>query len=353
MTTTSRDGIRPGRLSSGFCSPPQPVELLEPRQMMAFAAFGPEPSLFSTLGVTTTGSSATLQAPFSSGVNLFDAFANASPGTAAARSLIGLDRFSSDARFRSITGSGFSTVILDTGIDLDHPFFGPDADGNGVADRIVYQYDFADNDADASDRNGHGSNVASIVGSSDALYPGIAPGSNLIVLKVFGDNGGGSFGTIERALQWVIANAARFNVASVNLSLGDSSNYTMQQQRYGIGDELAALAMQNIVTVAAAGNSFFDFGSQQGASYPAADPNVLAVGAVYAGGTGGFTYGGGARANSIGAGRLTPFSQRSTTIPTYFAPGAPITGAGPSGGTVTMHGTSQASPMLAGVVTLV
>ena len=33
-------------------------------------------------------------------------------------------------------------MILDTGMDLNHPFFGPDADSNGVADRIAYHYDF-------------------------------------------------------------------------------------------------------------------------------------------------------------------------------------------------------------------
>ena len=31
-----------------------------------------------------------------------------------------------------------SVVVIDTGIDLNDPFFGPDADHNGVADRIVY-----------------------------------------------------------------------------------------------------------------------------------------------------------------------------------------------------------------------
>ena len=45
----------------------------------------------------------------------------------------------------------------------------PQCDGDGQADRIVYQHDFADNDYDASDHNGHGSNVASIAASSDGV----------------------------------------------------------------------------------------------------------------------------------------------------------------------------------------
>jgi len=81
--------------------------------------------------------------------------------------LINLDGFQGDVNFFGIDGSGFAAVILDTGIDLDHPFFGPDNDLDGIADRIVFQYDFADGDADASDQNGHGPNVSSIVASSD------------------------------------------------------------------------------------------------------------------------------------------------------------------------------------------
>src|SRR5262245_27159549 len=65
---------------------------------------------------------------------------NDTPGAALteATSLIGLPAFRTDARFAGIDGSGYAVVIIDSGIDLDHPFFGPDTDGNGVADRIVY-----------------------------------------------------------------------------------------------------------------------------------------------------------------------------------------------------------------------
>ncbi len=67
-------------------------------------------------------------------------------------------------------------VVIDTGIDLNHSFFGPDADHDGVADRIVYSYDFyGSNDSNASDFHGHGSNVASIIGSQDGTYTRMAP----------------------------------------------------------------------------------------------------------------------------------------------------------------------------------
>src|SRR4051794_1929656 len=82
-----------------------------------------------------------------------------------------------DPRFSGINGQGVSVVVIDTGINLSSPFFG---------NRIVYQYDFSGgNDGNASDTNGHGSTVASIIGSQDGTYTGMAPGVNIIALKVF------------------------------------------------------------------------------------------------------------------------------------------------------------------------
>jgi hypothetical protein len=82
-------------------------------------------------------------------------------------------------------------------------------------------------------------------------------------------------------LQWVVAHATEYNIASVNLSLGDSQNWQKADTHYGIGDELAALAALNIIPVAASGNSFYQFASNPGVAYPAADPNTIAVGAVW------------------------------------------------------------------------
>lgn len=266
--------------------------------------------------------------------------------------LIQLDTFRNDPRFTAFEGSGYSTVIIDTGIDLNHPFFGPDANNDGISDRIVYSYDFSGNDdSDASDFDGHGSNVASIVASSDTTHPGMAPGANIIALKVFPDDGGGaSFEDIEQALQWVADNAATYNIVSVNMSLG-SGNYTTVTTG-PLSAVMASVAAEGVMIVSASGNSFFDLGSQQGVAYPSADPNSLSVGAVYDANIGQVSYGGGATAFTTGPDRVTPFSQRSGTLTTIFAPGAAITGAGANGGLLTQHGTSQASPHIAGIAVL-
>jgi hypothetical protein len=269
-----------------------------------------------------------------------------SAGDSNALSLIGLNQFWQDSRFANIKGQGLSAVIIDTGIDLNHPFFGFDANQDGIADKIIYQYDFADGDTDASDRNNHGSHIASIVSS-------VAPDANLIVLKVFKDSGSGAFSDLEKALQWVYSNASRYHIASVNLSLGDSQNWATQTARYGIGDELAAIASQNIIISAAAGNSFYQSGSAQGLAYPAIDPSVIAVGAVWADSFGNNkTFSGGAIDYSTNSDRIASFSQRDSTVTEVFAPGILITGANATGGTISMGGTSQSAPYLTGIATL-
>lgn len=273
-----------------------------------------------------------------------------SPQLVQSSSLINIDDFRADPRFANIDGSGYSIVILDTGIDLDHSFF---------ADRIVYHYDFGDDDNDGSEvpasnnDRGHGSNVSSIAASSDGTHTGMAPGANIIHLKVFGDNGNNDVAaSIEQALQWVLDNADDHNIVSVNMSLGDGENYNEEEQRDDLDDELEQLAQKNIIVVSASGNDFFTHNSAQGVAYPSADPNSLSVGAVYDSNVGGQAYQNGATANSTGPDRITPFSQRHETLTTIFAPGAPITGANADGGTNALHGTSQAAPHIAGIAAL-
>lgn len=261
--------------------------------------------------------------------------------------------FRSAPRFQEFDGRGMTAVIIDTGIDVDHPFFGPDADHNGVADRIVFQWDFSDNDADASDRVGHGSHIASLIGSEDLTYPGVAPEADLIALKVFSDSGTGTFAFVEQALQWVETHAAQYGIDVVNLSLGDGQNWAAPGAHYGLGDEFATLANEGIVVVAASGNNFFAAQSRPGVSYPAADPNVIGVGAVWTQDFGGpWRWSSGAIDLTTGADRVTSFSQRDAAMTEIFAPGARLVGANQSGGTVTMQGTSQAAAYLSGTALL-
>ncbi|TAG94907.1 MAG: hypothetical protein EAZ09_12470 [Oscillatoriales cyanobacterium] len=278
-------------------------------------------------------------------------------------SQINLDKFRAAPGFSGIDGRGFSVAILDTGIDRNHPFFGPDSDSNGISDRIVYNYDFAEGDADASDTDGHGSNIASIIASQDQTYTGMAPGVKIIDLKIRKDNPANAgdqinkFPYVEQALQWVLQNADAYNIASVNMAFGSGQNFTSPTSLYGIGDELAELAAKNIIVVSSSGNRYYENQNNPGVNYPSADPNSLSVSAVYNSKIVPepyfYTdYFGPATANTTAADQIAPFSQRNGTLTTIFAPGAPITGANENGGLSTYHGSSQATAHIGGIAVL-
>ncbi len=223
-----------------------------------------------------------------------------------------------------------------------------------MADRIVYQYDFADNDPDASDYAGHGSHVSSVIASQDGTYRGLAPAADLIHLKVFSDDGRGYFSYLERALQWVVDNAGTYNVATVNLSLGDGNNWSQSVGLFGVADELAALDAMGVIVVSAAGNGYAVHGGQEGLAYPAADPYSLAVGAVWDSDRGGpHEFGQWGIDYTTGPDRIAAFSQRHGQRSDVFAPGALITGANAWGGVTAMRGTSMAAPHVAGAAVLV
>jgi len=300
------------------------------------------------------GSAHTTYTTTSSEVEIFTpGFVAGGEAGSEASELIGLTGLRADPNYEGIDGSGLAVVVIDTGLDLDHQSFGPDEDANGVADRIVFQYDFADEDAAAGDASGHGSHVTSILASSDSSRPGIAPGADIIHLKVFGDDGRGTFADAERALQWVVENAQAYDVAAVNLSFGDRGNWDEASGWYGISDELAALAAMDVIVVSSAGNNFATFGSQPGVAYPAADPNTVAVGAVWDADRGGpWSFGSSGTDYTTAPDRIAAFSQRHEDLLDVFAPGTVVTGADAYGGTTTMSGTSQAAPFVTGAAVL-
>ena len=260
----------------------------------------------------------------------------------------------------NVTGNGLAVAVLDTGINAQHVDF---------AGRLVAQRNFTPdnggNDDDASDGNGHGTNVTGII-VAKGDHIGMAPGANLVAIKVLPNQTQGDFGWIDQALQWVIDQRETHQISAVCMSLGDSGNYTSDNfgafafMRNQIRNKLRTLRAARVAVVIAAGNDYFTHGSQQGMSFPAILRECISVGAVYDADEGGFSYGSGAVAQSSKPGQITPFSQRlhasinADTHTRIFAPGAPVTSSGIDGphGESIQHGTSQATPVVAGMVLL-
>ncbi|MFH2052555.1 MAG: S8 family peptidase [bacterium] len=111
-------------------------------------------------------------------------------------------------------------AILDSGIDLTHPDLaanlyvnageipdnGVDDDGNGFIDD-VHGWDFANEDNDPQDDNGHGTFVAGIAGAvanNGVGIAGVAWRVSLLPLKFLDDQGGGTTANAIRALDYAI-----------------------------------------------------------------------------------------------------------------------------------------------------
>ena len=112
-----------------------------------------------------------------------------------------------------LTGTGTKVAVLDTGADGGHP----DLEG-----RIVASQDFTGSPGGAlSDLHGHGTHTASTVGgsgaASDGAKRGVAPGTDLLVGKVLGDDGGGYDSGIIAGMEWAVAQGADV----VSMSLGN------------------------------------------------------------------------------------------------------------------------------------
>ena len=175
------------------------------------------------------------------------------------------------------------------------------------------------------DDNGHGTLLAGIIGSSNPGNPGIAPDVDFVDLKVLDANQNGNWTAIENALQWVITNQAQYHIVAVNLSFG-TGNYLGNPYTF-LDSEFTALKSLNVFTAVASGNNFYTENSQPGLAFPAVDPNVVSVGATWAGNFGSNTWSSGAADLSSATDQILSVTQRSSALD-IIAPGAWITSDG-------------------------
>ena len=167
------------------------------------------------------------------------------------------------------TGYGSSAVVvavLDTGLRKTHEDFEPT--------RIRQGYDYVSGDNDPNDRCGHGTHVSGTVAATTDNGRGVSGMSQAAVLpyKVLDLVGGllsvtctGSTSTIAQAIR----DAADAGAEVISMSLGGGGSTTL-------ANAVSYAWSKGVLIVAAAGND----GGNNSVDYPAAYPEVIAVGAL-------------------------------------------------------------------------
>ena len=172
-----------------------------------------------------------------------------------------------------LDGQGVTVAVVDSGFtdNVDFQVYG------GGASRVVASVDMVDTPQDPTDGYGHGMHVGGIIGGngnfSDGARTGIAPGVNLVNVKVSESNGMFYASDLVKSLQWVYDNRIAYNIKVVNLSV--SSTVAESYQTSPIDAAVEILWNAGIVVVVAAGNS------GPGIIFPPGnDPFVITVGAA-------------------------------------------------------------------------
>jgi serine protease AprX len=193
-------------------------------------------------------------------------------------SLLGLSSLS------AVDGTGIGVAVIDSGI----------ASHAALAKRVVANVSFVTGDPTVTDTFGHGTHVAGIIaggGSAAALVTplytgGIAPGVQLVNVRVLGADGTGLTSDVIAGIDWAITRRKAYNIQVINLSLGHPVVEPAATDPLCI--EVAKAVNAGITVVVSAGNAGKTADGTPmlgGITSPGNSPYAITVGALNTKGT--------------------------------------------------------------------
>src|SRR4051794_35136318 len=184
----------------------------------------------------------------------------------------------------AVSGQGVGVAVVDSGISAHM----------ALANKVVANVSLVTGDASVTDGFGHGTHVAGIIAGLGSaaknvtpLYSGgIAPGAQLVNVRVLGNDGVGRTSDVIAGIEWAIAHRAQYNIRVINLSLGHPVMEPAETDPLceAVADAVAA----GIVVVAAAGNDGVAADGSRilgGINSPGNSPWAITVGSINTQGT--------------------------------------------------------------------
>lgn len=215
-----------------------------------------------------------------------------------------------------LTGATGRAIVIDTGVDFTHP----DINVNTSLARNFTK------DRDGNDLNGHGTHVAgtiAAIASNGIGVVGVAPGVNVIPVKVLDRRGSGSNSGVIAGVDYAASIANSNDVANMSLGGGFSQ---------ALNDAVIRAAQSGLRFALAAGNESTSATTKSPAS--ANHPNIYTVSSFAQGDN------------------WSSFSNYGNPPVDYAEPGSSIYSTYKGGGYATLSGTSMASPHMAGLLLL-